>query len=138
MFRSNRTGRSFDLYQKPSSGAGVEERIVASDQHKAARELVAGRPIPAGSRPTTRKRTTTSGSCRMLGDRTPAVFLRTLGSEAYATILPGRPLGGPRFQRVGSHAEFTFGSFVPPGSKGPCRGAMAGVDLGGVYARLAA
>ncbi len=55
VFRSNRTDRFFDLYQKPSSGGGMEELIVASDQHKAAGELVGGRPIPDCIPATTRK-----------------------------------------------------------------------------------
>ena len=40
---------SGDLYQKLTSGAGVEERLVASDQVKSPQQLVGGRPLPAVS-----------------------------------------------------------------------------------------
>ena len=66
VFRSTRTG-PVDLYQKLTSGAGVEERLVASDQtqdpHAAGRRTVASCSITAS----TRRRAATSGSCRWWG-----------------------------------------------------------------------
>ena len=62
VFRSNRTGAG-DLYQKLTSGAGTEERLVASDQVKiptAGRRTAASCCITAS----TRRRAPTSGSCR--------------------------------------------------------------------------
>ena len=63
VFRSNRTG-AVDLYQKLTSGAGVEERLVASDQIKIpyswsadGRFLLYQQHRPADG-------TSTSGSCR--------------------------------------------------------------------------
>ena len=73
VFRSNRTGRSFDLYEKPSSGAGVEELIVASDQHKAAVSWSAdGRFLLYPSYDP--QMNNDLWVVPMLGDRTPAVF----------------------------------------------------------------
>ena len=80
VFRSNRTGPG-DLYQKLTSGAGVEERLVASDQIKsppAGRRTVASCCITAS----TRRRAPTSGSCRWRAMRTPSVFLKTPFREA--------------------------------------------------------
>jgi Tol biopolymer transport system component len=81
VFRSNRTGAG-DLYQKLTSGAGVEERLVASDQLKTpsswspdGRFLLYFSTDPQTNAdlwvvPTT-------------GDHTPSVFLKTPSRETH-------------------------------------------------------
>jgi serine/threonine protein kinase/Tol biopolymer transport system component len=84
VFRSNRTGPS-DLYQKLASGAGVEERIVASDQSKVATSWSAdGRFLLYFSS----DQTSDLWVVPMMGDRTPSVFLKTPFSEGYGEFSP--------------------------------------------------
>ena len=53
VFRSNRTDQ-IDLYEKRLSGAGVEERLVASESAQDSSELVVRRSLPAVPQPRSR------------------------------------------------------------------------------------
>ena len=100
VFRSNRTGLG-DLYQKLTSGGGVEERFVASDQLKAPMSWSAeGRfllylsidPQTVGD----------LWVVPMVGDRTPSVFLKTPFRVAYGAFSPdGRWVAYSRTNRDG-------------------------------------
>ena len=115
MFRS--TGRvPGDLYQKPTSGAGVEELLVASDQVKIAHELVGGRPVPAVSqhRPADERRPLG----RADGGRSQAVGVpEDPFRETLRRVLAGRPLGGLQSNESG-RTEIYVRPFVPPGAAG--------------------
>ena len=82
VFRSTRTGAG-DLYQKlQRRGRGGAARGLRPVQGR--HQLVRGRPLPAVSTASTRRRTPTCGSLPMDGDRTPAVFLKTPFREVTA------------------------------------------------------
>ena len=125
VFRSNRTGRSFDLYQKPSSGAGVEELIVASDQHKAAVSWSAdGRFLLYPSYDP--QMNNDLWVVPMLGDRTPAVFLRPRSTRCTPSFLR-TAAGWPTIPTRRVACRFTFGPLsrrvqrVLPVCNGRCR-----------------
>jgi hypothetical protein len=131
VFRSNRAGRFFDLYQKPSSGGGVEELIIASDQHKA--------PVswsPDGKflmYPSFDSKTDNDlWVVPMLGDRTPAVFLKTPFSEAFAMFSPdGRWVAYD--SNESGRMEIYVRPFVPPGSEAQSSGQWQVSVSGGMY-----
>ena len=86
VFRSNRSGQ-WELYQKLTSGAGVEEPLVASDQPKVAASWSAdGRFLLYQS--TDPLTNADIWVMPMMGDRTPAVFLKTPFRELAATFSP--------------------------------------------------
>ena len=92
VFNSNRTGQ-FDLYQKLTSGAGVEERLVASDQDKAPTSWSAdGRFLLYHS--VDPQTSDDLWIVPMAGERTPSVFLKTPFRESLGRILAGRSVGG--------------------------------------------
>ncbi len=73
----------------------------------------------------------------MLGDRTPAVFLRTPFSEMYAKFSPdGRWVAHD--SNASGRMQDLRSALYPAWFKGSCRCAMAGVDLGRHDAHLAA
>ena len=86
MFRSTRTGVS-DLYQKLTSGAGVEERMVASGQLRFANSWSAdGRILLYRSiDPQTNAELWVVSMARA---RTPSVFLKTPFGEVYCAFSP--------------------------------------------------
>ena len=86
MFRSNRAG-AFDLYQKLASGAGMEERLVASDQIKVPTSVsVVSRVLMYYSLdPQT---SADLWVVPMAGNRTPAVFLKTPFREVWGAFSP--------------------------------------------------
>ncbi len=86
VFNSNRTGQ-FDLYQKLTSGAGVEERLVASDQFKAPTSWSAdGRFLLYNSiDPQTSE---DLWIVPMTGESTPSLFLRTPFRELWGAFSP--------------------------------------------------
>jgi eukaryotic-like serine/threonine-protein kinase len=115
VFRSNRTGPG-DLYQKLTSGSGVEERLVASDQAKSPNSWSGdGRFLLYHS--TDPQTATDFWVLPMVGDRKPSVFLKTPFRElwgrfsqdgrwvAYQSSESGRP-------------EIYVRPFVPPGPTG--------------------
>ncbi len=143
MFRSNRTGQ-FDLYQKRMNGAGVEERLVESDEFKYATSWSAdGSYLLYGSNPL--------GSNDLwvvptAGDRTPSVFLKTPFRETWGVFSPDGRWVAYQSNESG-RMEIYVRSFVPPsaqasadkpGAAGPMTGAGAGQwqvsTAGGVHA----
>ena len=85
VFRSNRTGQ-FDLYQKLMNSAGVEERLVASDEFKYATSWSAdGSYLLYGQQ-------STGGNDLWVvptaGDRTPSVFMKTPFRELWGVSSP--------------------------------------------------
>jgi Tol biopolymer transport system component len=88
VFRSRRTGiGTGDLYQTLTSGAGVEERLVASDQVKVPTSWSAdGRFLLYFS--VDPQTTTDLWVVPMTGDRAPSVFLKTPFSENQGAFSP--------------------------------------------------
>ena len=85
-FNSNRTGQ-FDLYQKLTSGAGVDERLVASDQFKAPTSWSAdGRFLLYYS--TDPQTSEDLWILPMTGERTPSLFLKTPFRETWGAFSP--------------------------------------------------
>jgi serine/threonine protein kinase/Tol biopolymer transport system component len=85
-FGSNPMGR-FDLYQKLTSGAGVEERFVASNQQKTPSSWSAdGRFLLYQS--TDPQTSLDIWVVPMVGDHTPSVFLKTPFVERYGEFSP--------------------------------------------------
>ena len=110
VFRSNRTGQ-FDLYQKLMNGAGVDERLVESDEFKYATSWSAdGAYLLYGSSPP-------GGNDLWVvptpGDRTSSVFLKTPFREAWGVFSPdGRWVA--YHSNESGRMEVYVRSFVPP------------------------
>jgi serine/threonine protein kinase len=130
VFRSNRTGR-FELYQKSSRGGGLEERIVASDQHKAATGWSAdGRFLLYASFDS--QTSNDLWVVPMPGARTPAVFLKTPFSEGFGTFSPdGRWVAYD--SNESGRMQIYVRPFVPPGSRSPAVGQWQVSASGGMY-----
>ena len=118
VFRSHRTG-SGDLYQKLTSGAGVEERLAASDQVKTPTSWSADSRflLYMGQDPQTN---TDLWVVQMTGDRTPSVFLKTPFREAYGAFSPdGRWVA--YHSNESGRMEIYVRPFVPPGTASTLR-----------------
>jgi Tol biopolymer transport system component len=123
VFYSGRTG-SGDLYQKLATGAGAEERLVASDQFKWATSWsAAGRFLLYDSiDPQTNA---DLWVVPMVGDHTPSVFLKTPFREAWGAFSPdGRWVAYESAES--GRAEIYIRPFVPPGAAGTVAGPAAG------------
>jgi Tol biopolymer transport system component len=120
VFRSRRTGiGTGDLYQKLTSGAGVEERLVASDQVKVPTSWSAdGRFLLYFSiDPQT---ATDLWVVPMTGARTPSVFLKTPFVENDGAFSPdGRWVA--YFSNESGRDEIYVRPFVPPGAASTLR-----------------
>ena len=145
VFMSNRTGGG-DLYQKLTSGAGTEERLVTSDQLKNAYSWSPdGRFLLFNS--TDPQTNTDLWVVPMAGDRTPSVFLKTPFREVNGVFSPDG-----RWVAYGSNEsgrqEIYVRPFVPPrvtlrrarprarlGASGRCRRRAAPFPFGGPMAR---
>lgn len=112
VYRSSRTGAG-DLYQRLTSGAGVEERLVASGQLK----------LPGSWSPDGRFVLYVSNDPQtnsdlwllpMGGTRTPGVFLKTPFREAYAAFSPDGRWVAYQSNESG-RPEIYVRPFVPPG-----------------------
>jgi serine/threonine protein kinase len=130
VFRSNRTG-PFDLYQKSSSGGGVDERIVASNQHKAPTSWSAdGRFLMYPSfDPTT---SNDLWVVPMVGDRTPKIFLKTSFSEAFGVFSPDGRWVAYESNESG-RTQVYVRPFVLPSSKSGAAGQWQVSASGGMY-----
>jgi Tol biopolymer transport system component len=126
VFRSIRTGLG-DLYQKLTSGAGVEERLVASDQIKAPSSWSAdGRTLLYHS--TDSQTNTDLWVVPMVGDRTPAVYLKTPFRENWGAFSPdGRWVA--YHSNESGRMEIYVRAFVPPSAAGTAAGAERSVRL---------
>ena len=113
VFMSNRTGK-FDLYQKLTSAAGVDEPLVASDQSKLPNSWSAdGRFLLYYS-----SDPQTNGDLwvvPMVGDHTPSVFLKTPFSEANGAFSPDGRWVAYQSDESG-RPEIYVRPFVPPGA----------------------
>jgi Tol biopolymer transport system component len=135
VLRSNRTGAAGDLYQKLTSGAGVEERLVASDQQKTATSWSAdGRFLLSNSNdPQT---DADLWVVPMVGDHTPSVFLKTPFREWLGAFsFDGRWVAYQ--SNESGRSEIYVRPFVPPVAAGPAAGAAGGQwqvsTAGGIY-----
>ncbi len=134
VFRSNRTGAD-DLYQKLASGAGVEERLVASDQVKTPESWSAdGRFLLYRSiDPQT---SLDLWIVPMVGDRTPSVFLKTPFREGYGAFSPDGRWVAYESNESGRN-EIYVRPFVPPATAGtpptPAGGQWQVSTAGGIY-----
>ena len=123
VFRSNRT-RLGDLYQKLTSGTGVEERFLASDQLKAPMSWSAdGRFLLYLS--IDPKTVGDLWVVPMVGDRTPSVFLKTPFRVAYGSFSPDSRWVAYQSNESG-RSEIYVRPFVPPGAAGKGAGVAAG------------
>jgi Tol biopolymer transport system component len=137
VFRSNRTGVD-DIYQKLASGAGVDERLVASDQVKTPESWSAdGRYLLYRSiDPQT---SLDLWVVPMFGERTPSIFLKTPFREGYGAFSPdGRWVAYQSNQESGRN-EIYLRPFVPLASAGnppaPAGGQWQVSTAGGIYPR---
>jgi Tol biopolymer transport system component len=134
-FRSNRTG-PYDLYQKVTSGAGVEERFVASDQLKTTTSWSAdGRFVLYGSSDSQGE--TDLWVAPMVGDRTPSVVLKKPPfSEAWGMFSPDGRWVAYQSNESG-RPEIYVRPFVPPGVAGtpavPAEGQWQVSTAGGIH-----
>jgi roadblock/LC7 domain-containing protein len=131
VFRSSRTGQ-FDIYQKLASGAGEEERVVASDQVLAPGSWSAdGRFLLYSSAdPQTN---TDLWVVQMTGDRTSSVFLKTPSLDGGGVFSPdGRWVA--YYSNESGRTEVYVRPFVPPGAAGTAAGGKWQVSTaGGIY-----
>jgi Tol biopolymer transport system component len=136
VFRSNRAGAE-DLYQKLASGAGVEERLVASNQVKTPESWSAdGRFLLYRSiDPQT---SLDLWVVPMVGDRTPSVFLKTRFREGYGEFSPDGRWVAYESNESGRN-EIYIRPFVPPGVAGTPPTVAGGEwqvsTVGGIYPR---
>ena len=123
MFRSNRAG-VFDLYQKLASGAGMEERLVASDQIKVPTSVsVVSRVLMYYSLdPQT---SADLWVVPMAGDPTPAVFLKTPSREVWGAFSPDGRWVAYQSNESG-RPEIYVRPFVPPAAASTAAGAAGG------------
>ncbi|HVH28254.1 MAG TPA: protein kinase [Vicinamibacterales bacterium] len=136
VFRSNRTGAD-DLYQKLASGAGAEERLLASDQVKTPESWSAdGRFLLYRSiDPQTNL---DLWVVPMVGDRTPSVFLKTPFREGYGAFSPDGRWVAYESNESGRN-EIYIRPFVPPAPASnppaPAGGQWQVSTAGGIYPR---
>jgi Tol biopolymer transport system component len=123
VFRSNRAGR-WDLYEKQTSGAGAEERIVSSEGSKAAYSWSAdGRFLlyvivdP--------QQNADLWVVSMVGDRTTSAFLKTRYREAYGAFSPDGRWVAYQSNESG-RPEIYVRPFVPPGAADKVTAALGG------------
>jgi eukaryotic-like serine/threonine-protein kinase len=131
-FHSLRTGGG-DIYQKLTSGAGVEERLVTSDERKT--------PISWSSDgqfllyQSTNQNNIDLWVVPMVGDRTPSVILKTPFREGYGAFSPDNRWVAYMSSESG-RMEIYVRPFVAPGAASTAAGA-AGSQLvstaGGIY-----
>jgi len=116
VFTSTRTGGG-DLYQKLTSGAGMEELLVASDGVKTPSSWSAdGRFVLFHS--TDPKTSSDLWVVPMAGDRKPSVFLKTPAREVWGAFSPdGRWVA--YHSNESGRAEVYVRPFVPPGTAAP-------------------
>jgi len=123
VFRSSRSGAG-DLYQTLTSGAGAEERLVASDQSKVPTGWSAdGRFLLYFS--TDPQTSTDLWVVPMAGDRRPSVVLKTPFREIWGAFSPdGRWVA---YESIESgRNDIYVRPFVPPGAAGTAAGAAGG------------
>jgi Tol biopolymer transport system component len=131
VFNSPRMGQ-FDLYQKLTSGAGPEERLVATDQGKTPTSWSGdGRYLLYFSiDPQTRHDLWVAP---MVGERTPSVFLKTPFAERHSVFSPDGRWVAYESDESGQN-EIYLRPFVPPGSAGapPAGGQWQVSTAGGI------
>jgi Tol biopolymer transport system component len=136
VFRSNRTGAD-DLYLKLASGAGGEERLVASDQVKTPESWSAdGRFLLYRSiDPQT---SLDIWVLPMTGDRKPSVFLKTRFREGYSAFSPDGRWVAYESNESGRN-EIYVRPFAPPTEPGapatPAGSQWQVSTEGGIYPR---
>ena len=113
VFRSNRTSPA-DLYQKLTSGAGVDERLVASDQGKSPNSWSGdGRFLLYHS--VDPQTDTDFWILPMVGDRKPSLFLKTPFREVWGRFSPDGRWVAYQSSESG-RPEIYVRPFVPPGA----------------------
>ena len=131
-----RTGPgSSDLYQKLTSGAGAEERLVVSSQQKTPTSWSAdGRFLLYHS--VDPQTDADLWVVPMVGDRTPSVFLKTPFREWLGAFSPDGRWVAYQSNESG-RSEIYVRPFVPPGAAGTAAGAAGGQwqvsTAGGIY-----
>jgi Tol biopolymer transport system component len=131
VFHSNRTGTR-DLYVKAANGAGVEERVVASDQFKTPTSWSPdGRFLLYQS--TDPQSVYDLWVVPMVGEPTPSVFLKTPFSERWGTFSPDGRWVAYQSDESGRE-EIYVRPFVPPGAATVAGGQWQVSTAGGAYA----
>ncbi len=123
VFRSLRTGQG-DLYQKLTSGAGAEERLVASDQLLSPTNWSADGRFLLYHR-TDLQTNTDIWIVPMVGDHTPSVFLKTPFRERWGAFSPDGQWVAYHSNESG-RMEVYVRPFVPPGAAGTATEAGGG------------
>ena len=128
-FRSNRTGQ-LDLYQKLINGAGVEERLVASDEFKYPTSWAPdGSSLLYGAIPPSDN---DLWIVPLTGGRTPSVVLKTQFRESWGAFSPdGRWVA--YFSNESGRSEVYVRPFVSPSTTGAAGGQWQISTTGGVY-----
>jgi Tol biopolymer transport system component len=123
VFRSNRSGPG-DLYQKLTTGAGVEERLVASDQAKSPSSWSGdGRFLLYHS--TDPQTYTDLWVLPMEGDRKPSVVLKTPFRELWGRFSPDGRWVAYQSSESG-RPEIYIRPFIPPGATSAAASTAAG------------
>ena len=124
VFRSIRENNASDLYQKLTSGAGAEERLVTSDQLKIATSWSAdGRFLLYFSiDPQTGY---DLWVLPMVGAHTPSVFLKTPFRETWGAFSPDGRWVAYQSNESGQN-EIYLRPFAPPGAAGTAAGTATG------------
>jgi Tol biopolymer transport system component len=138
VFRSQQTSAG-DLYQKLTSGAGVEEPLVASGQTKNPSSWSAdGRFLLYVN--TDPQMSADLWVVPMVGDRTPSVFLKTPFYEAWGVFSPDGRWVAYQTNESGRNEIYVrpfVPPMVPPGAAGTTTGAAGGQwqvsAAGGIY-----
>jgi Tol biopolymer transport system component len=135
VFRSNRTGQ-YDLYQKLTSGAGMEERLVASDQVKLPTSWSADGRFLLYFSDVPQRTDFDLWVVPMAGERTPSVFLKTPFREMWGAFSPNGRWVAYTSNESG-RMEIYVRPFVAPGAAGTAAGAAGGQwqvsTAGGTY-----
>ena len=134
VFRSERTGQS-DLFQKLTTGAGVEERLVASDEYKFPNSWsVDGRFVLYSS--IDDQGDTDLWTVPTAGDRMPSVFLKTPFNERAGAFSPDGRWVAYQSNESGME-EIYVRPFVPSGVSGASAQAAGGQwqvsAMGGIH-----
>ena len=121
-FHSSRTGAG-DLYQRQISGAGVEERLVTSDQRKTPGSWSSDGHFLLYHSVDQATNNSDIWIVPTVGDRTPSVFLSTPVREGYAVFSPDDRWVAYMSAESG-RTEIYVRPFVPPGVAGTAPGAV--------------
>jgi len=115
-FRSSRTGAG-DIYLTPTGGAGVDERLVASNESDTPNSWFPDGRFLLYQHTDPQTRTTDLWVVPVAADRTPSVFLKTPFREAYGAFSPDGRWVAYQSNESG-RMDVYVRPFVAPGTEG--------------------